>query len=41
VGKKEKPCDRADPADDLCGDCGAHVALDAESRLVLSVVPGR
>jgi hypothetical protein len=41
VGKKEKHCDRADPADDLCGDCWDHVALDAESRLVLSVVPGR
>jgi hypothetical protein len=41
VTKKEKHCDRDDPADDLCGDCWDHVALDAESRLVLSVVPGR
>jgi hypothetical protein len=41
VAKKEKHCDRADPADDLCGDCWDHVALDAESRLVLSLVPGR
>jgi hypothetical protein len=41
VAKKEKHCDRADPADDLCGDCWDHVALDAESRLVLTVVPGR
>jgi hypothetical protein len=41
VAKKERHCDRADPADDLCGDCWDHVALDAESRLVLSVVPGR
>jgi hypothetical protein len=41
VAKKEKRCDRDDPADDLCGDCWDHVALDAESRLVLSVVPGR
>jgi hypothetical protein len=41
VAKKEKHCDRADPADDLCGDCWGHVALDAESRLVLGVVPGR
>jgi hypothetical protein len=41
VAKKEKHCDRADPADDLCGDCWDHVALDAESRLVLSIVLGR
>jgi hypothetical protein len=41
VAKKQKHCDPADPADDGCGDCWDHVALDAESRLVLSVVPGR
>jgi hypothetical protein len=41
VAKKEKHCDRDDPADDRCGDCWDHVAVDAESRLVLSVVPGR
>jgi hypothetical protein len=41
VGKKEKHCDRDDPADDGCGDHWDHVALDAEHRLVLSVVPGR
>lgn len=41
VAKKEKHCDRANPDDDHCGDCWDHVALDAESRLVLSVVPGR
>jgi hypothetical protein len=41
VAKKEKHCDRDDPADDPCGDCWDHVALDAESRLVRSVVPGR
>src|SRR5262245_46365013 len=41
VAKKEKHCDRDAPADDGCGDCWDHVALDAESRLVLSVVPGR
>ena len=39
VAKKEKHCDRDDPADDACGDCWDHVAIDAESRLVLSVVP--
>jgi IS1 family transposase len=40
VGKKEKHCDRDDPADDLCGDCWDHVALDPEHRLVVSVVLG-
>ena len=40
VGKKEKHCDRTDPDDDLCGDCWDHVALDAEHRLVVSVVVG-
>jgi len=41
VTKKEKHCDRDNPDDERCGDCWDHVALDAESRLVLSVVPGR
>ena len=41
VGKKEKHCDRDDPDDDLCGDCWDHVALDAEHRLVVSVVVGQ
>jgi hypothetical protein len=41
VAKKEKRCDRADPADDWRGDFWDHTALDAESRLVLSLVPGR
>ena len=41
VAKKEKHCDRADAADDWCGDHWDHVALDAEHRLVLSVVSGR
>jgi IS1 family transposase len=40
VGKKEKHCDRADPDDNLSGDCWDHVALDPESRLVVSVVLG-
>ena len=40
VAKKEKNCDEADPADDRKGDTWDHVALDAESRLVVSVVPG-
>ena len=40
VAKKEKICDPADPADDRKGDAWDHVAIDAESRLVVSVVPG-
>lgn len=40
VGKKEKNCDSNDPADDRKGDTWDHVAIDAESRLVISVVPG-
>jgi len=40
VAKKEKNCDPADPADDRKGDTWDHVAIDAESRLVISVVPG-
>jgi IS1 family transposase len=40
VAKKEKDCDPNDPADDRKGDTWDHVAIDAESRLVLSVVPG-
>lgn len=40
VGKKEKNRDPDDPADDLCGDCWDHVALDPDSRLVLEVLVG-
>ena len=40
VAKKEKNCDPDDPADDRKGDTWDHVAFDAESRLVVSVVPG-
>src|SRR3954468_6949231 len=40
VAKKEKDCDPDDPADDRKGDTWDHVAIDAESRLVVSVVPG-
>ena len=40
VAKKEKNCDPSDPADDRKGDAWDHVAIDAESRLVVSVVPG-
>src|SRR4051795_3064579 len=40
VAKKQKNCDPADPADDHKGDWVAHVAYDAEHRLVLAVVPG-
>jgi hypothetical protein len=41
VGKKEKHCDPTDPADAKQGDNWDHVALDAEHRLVVSVVPGK
>ncbi len=40
VAKKEANCDRSDAADDHKGDYWDHVALDAEHRLVISVVPG-
>ena len=40
MAKKEKNCDPDDPADDRKGDAWDHVAIDAESRLVVSVVPG-
>ena len=40
VAKKEKNCDPSDPADDRKGDTWDHVAIDAESRLVISVIPG-
>ena len=40
VFKKQAHCDPADPADDHRGDWWDHVAIDAESRLVLAVVPG-
>src|ERR1035437_4593975 len=40
VFKKQEHCDPADPADDHRGDWWDHVAIDAETRLVLCVVPG-
>jgi IS1 family transposase len=41
VCKKEKHCDRLDPADDACGDCWDHVAYDPQHRLVVSLLVGR
>ena len=41
VGKKQKHCDMADPADQRLGDDWDHVALDPVHRLVVSVVPGK
>jgi len=41
VGKKEKHCDPADPADARWGDNWDHLAFDAEHRLVLAMVPGK
>ena len=40
MAKKEKNRDPDDPADDRKGDTWDHVAIDAESRLVVGVVPG-
>lgn len=41
VCKKEAHCDPDDPLDRLCGDDWDHTAVDPESRLVLSIVPGK
>jgi IS1 family transposase len=41
VAKKEKNCDPTDPADRRKGETWDHVALDAESRLVVSAVSGK
>jgi IS1 family transposase len=41
VGKKQKNCDPADPADAEQGNNWDHVAFDPEHRLVVSVVPGK
>src|SRR5262249_24105826 len=40
VGKKQKNCDPADPADDHGGDYWDYVAYDPERRLVWVVIPG-
>jgi IS1 family transposase len=40
VFKKQEHCDPEDPADANRGDYWDHVAIDAETRLVLAVVPG-
>lgn len=40
VGKKEKTVDPNDPADEGKGDVWDHTAIDAESRLLLTIVPG-
>ncbi len=41
VGKKEKHGEAGRPGDTRRGDNGDHGALDPESRLVVSVVPGK
>lgn len=41
VGKKEQHCDPDNPLDQLRGDDWDHTAVDAESRLLLSLVPGK
>src|SRR5262245_24886892 len=41
VGKKEKHCDPNNPNDDEQGECWDYVAVDAEHRLVVSLVMGK
>ena len=41
VGKKEKHCDPADPADAELGDQWDHTAIDVESRFVVSLEVGK
>ncbi len=40
MGKKQRNCDPANPADDHKGDYWDHVAYDPEHKLVLAVIPG-
>jgi IS1 family transposase len=40
VNKKQEHCDPENPADANHGDYWDHAAIDAESKLVLAVVPG-
>ena len=41
VGKKQHNCEPDNPLDGLCGDDWDHTAVDPESRLLLSLVPGK
>lgn len=41
VGKKQKHCDPADPADAECGDPWDHTAIDVQSRFVVSLEVGK
>ena len=41
VGKKEKMLDPSVPEDVGKGDLCYHTAIDAESRLLLAIVPGK
>jgi hypothetical protein len=41
VAKEEASCDPLDPLDRLCGDDWDHTAVDPESRLLLSLEPGK
>jgi hypothetical protein len=40
-GKKDKHCDPSDPADQRQGSWWDHVLLDADSRLIVTLVIGR
>ena len=41
VGKKQSHCDPENPEDKSLGDCWDHIAIDAESRLLLFLQPGK
>src|SRR3954468_6356668 len=41
VAKKEASCHPLDPLDRLCGEDWDHTAVDAESRSLLALVPGK
>jgi hypothetical protein len=39
--KKDKHCDPSDPADRRCGSYWDHILLDAETKLIVTLVVGR
>lgn len=41
VGKKQAHCDPTNPDDESLGDCWDHTALDPETRLLLTLQPGK
>lgn len=41
MGKKEKEVEMSSPTETIMGDLWDHTAIDAESRLLISLVPGK